>query len=528
MTTNRFFKLILPILCLAFTACSSDNDEPILPEFPEMQVVSLSAGQQTEINFKATSEWRLVSDKVWLRFLVPGTETTYSGDDNEEVAVVYGDAGEQTVTIIMKDNGHTFEPETATITMAMEGQTKAIFEVTRRAKSYEVSMVVRTGFSGSLEEADRLDMNYDTQYRLGFTANYDWKIDSYPDWIEPLSNITGKADVAVSTSNIESVYVKTDLLPYEKEGEIVIIRRSGEGNPVSFPITYDGMDSKVLTFNPPLYKNNGMMFSLDGFYCTGSGSDFDPYVKTEDKEKTFNIVTRNMDYRLLLMEYDMGSNTPREVPLDDSWLSCVESPDTKGEITVSLLSDNDDEDTRSLYLYFIPPYYYDNIGEYNFAKDFTVVDGKVNFNGRNGLGIAIRQQGVGKAATDEGFVIFKGNGDLLSEPIKVVDAEITGDYGITNIYAREFTREEWDVSYFGITVTGAEKLALVQWDVYPEWADIDYEYYGEDGYALVMPALSFDQLSDDEPASIYFFVPDAGGAGRELYGVLKIYKAFEE
>lgn len=433
MKMNRFLKLILP-LCVLFTACSSDDDQPAPLEFPELQTISVNVGEETEITFNAAGEWRLASDKSWVRFLVdrPGTSNT----EQDELPIISGNKGENTVTIIMKDNGHIFSSETAMLVMTIENQTKAICEVTRPAKVRGASTMMRTGATAEFEAVERIELPFDytNENQIGFQANFDWIITSYPEWMTPLKSITGKADQAVTANNAESFFLNNAARPYEKTGEIVISSRTGEGDSFTFPIEYAGMNPTTLIVESS--DRNGITFTHDGFYCLRGGGGVTP---TERRETSFDVVMRDMEYKLNLVRY-MPYN-PRELLFEDSWISCVD--DGEGNLTISLTEDNEEEKDRTLYLYIKPPAY---IEWYNYSQDFDIMGYDpsyqpiVEFNSK--IGIPIIQQG--KKGAPKGFRLLYWGWDRMDDPELVDDVELQNLYNTENIFVFDISKDKAD------------------------------------------------------------------------------------
>ena len=189
------------LFCLAtFAACSSNNDEQpqTPPTFPEKQTLSIPAGETLQVSFDAEREWRMTSDMAWVRFL--------AGNPAEEMPIASGQAGTNTVTLLMKTDGHRFAEETALLNMTMANVSQTVFEVTRPAKEREIRMMVSPNGS-AFAEAERLELLYGKSCRVGFKANFDWKIVSAPDWMAPMTRITGKANEAPTVSNLSLIHI---------------------------------------------------------------------------------------------------------------------------------------------------------------------------------------------------------------------------------------------------------------------------------------------------------------------------------
>lgn len=427
MTTNWFFKLSF-LLCMVATACSSDDSKQQAPPvFPEKQMLSVEAGQTLEIQFDAAQEWRMASDKSWLRFLI--------GESQEELAIASGDAGKNTLTILMKENGWGFDAESALLSLTMSNLTQVVYEVTRPAIIREVRMKYAKSVSGTPKEAESLTIAYNefTMCRIGFEANFDWKIRSMPEWMKPIRT-AGDANVVLSSNKmLDIVSIDLAMKPYEKNGVIVISDRL-ENQTFEFPVTYAGMPGNTIAVSPGSILRSGLTFTHDGrIYKTGtegSGS-------TEERESVIKVESRNMQCRIAVVAYDSQSNTAQEVTGAESWVSCVESPLTKAEYTISVNADNKTAADRKLYLYILPPDYMSGAG-YDYAKDFD----DDWFSSK--LGMCITQQ---VKPLSEGFVITAAvTNTPMAAPQKLNDPALQAEYGTENIYQKVFTPEEWAIS----------------------------------------------------------------------------------
>ena len=333
-----------------------------------------------------------------------------------------------------------------------------------------------------------------------------------------MTHITGKAD-AVPVYG-ETDYITTNKaiadadLPFSQQGEIVVKPHKGEGPEFHFPVSYPGMDDKAQTLAPATFGNT-LYFSHDGFYGTknpNSGIEF-----TEEKQTTLSVLTRELRRRIAVVRYNLDTKSASEVAPEECWLAYRE---TEGSAEVVLSAEPFEEwADRTLYIYFLPPYYLEN--DYDFSKDFRVSGQNVTFTGTT-YGRTVIQ--TGKPRT-EGFEItaYNSSWDLvtLSAPVKVTDRpELIEKYGTDNIYARAFTKDEWGgtpqaftVTVFGIDGTPvsnpAQKAEQEKW-----FAD----FASKPNQFTIGKRVDFDKLPDGE-YPIEVFKDD------KIYGVLIISKA---
>lgn len=422
-------------LLAAAAACSSSEEEPQKPVFPEKQTFEIAAGQTQKLSFSAPSEWRMISDKPWVRFL--------TGEQSEELPIAYGDAGDNTVTIMMKENGWTFAEEKAVLSMTMEGCSQPVFELARPARERRVAMHVKYYRDPAVTQ-DAIAISYAdrARYKIGFEANFDWKIISQPEWLTKLSKITGDAEVVPDPQKLESIGIESDFLPFEyadgadSKNAIVLSDRSGE-HTFHFQFTYEGFPDDELKLMPPTVLRSGLSFYYDK-RLMGSSMMGDAGPSENYETLIYQIVTRNMKHSLRLVEYDKAAKQPREIPLADSWLTVEPDKTQDHAYYLSVSKDNEIEEDRSLYLYILPPKYE---AGYDYASNF---DQAGNFDrSSNKYAICVTQ--LGKRL--EGFNLLGGWAqDIpIEEPVRVTDSELIARYGTTNIFEKRFTATEWGV-----------------------------------------------------------------------------------
>lgn len=455
MTTNWLFKWSIPMCMAVAVACSSDDKEqPSEPTFPEKQTLEVAAGQTYELRFDAEREWRMTSDKAWVRFIMD--------NDGQELPVAYGSGGENTLTIVMKENGWAFDTESALLSLTMDNYSQPVFELTRPAKERSVKMTVKyhTQQSGYDTQID-ISFADRTRYQIGFEANFDWKILSHPKWLKALSVITGDANVAAS--KLERIAIADESIPFEfadasnPENAIVIADRSGK-HTYTFPLTYNGLPDDAMSMLPTTTMSTGIEFyyngNLMGNNITGANGPSPEKLRLIEK-----IETRNLDYKLQLVEYDAAQKTAREIDANATWVNIapVAGVDHAYNISIKQTKEYTAWENRYLYLYVLPPKYKSG---YDYAANFNE-KGELDKTS-NKYGIRITQ--LGKRL--EGFVLTGGLSQeiSLSEPVLVTNQDLITQYGTSNIYEKAFTEAEWGVAgHIQIQVNG-------MWEIKHEFA----------------------------------------------------------
>ena len=371
----------------AMASCTKDaTEEEPAPVFPQLQSVTIQAGDQQSLNFTADKDWKLSIDKTtWCTFL----------DGEVETAQLSGLKGEVTVTVLVKDNGLDFNSDVAKLDLTLGNKTETIFEITRPGKAREVKLYAAVG-DGELTEVEKLEFKWNVpewgdpymdQMKFAVVANYDWAVAtpekctfSDKSWNE-IPGVTGKAGVGLEDEGFSLTYIKVneDANAYEINGKLVVTDTEGK-NPVEFDIVYPGYPENKVAIEPAsLLGMFGMNFSIDGFVIN---KGFDQEEVTTDKEVNVSVKAKNMEYSV----YKIANNDGKAVELGaDSWLKI--SDDKKGGLKVSATQNTTGD--REAYILVLPK---------ALVKDFkieTFIDqyGYANYD-YDGMFIKVTQKGV--------------------------------------------------------------------------------------------------------------------------------------
>lgn len=371
----------------AMASCTKDaTEEEPAPVFPQLQSVTIQAGDQQSLNFTADKDWKLSIDKTtWCTFL----------DGEVETAQLSGLKGEVTVTVLVKDNGLDFNSDVAKLDLTLGNKTETIFEITRPGKAREVKLYAAVG-DGELTEVEKLEFKWNVpewgdpymdQMKFAVVANYDWAVAtpekctfSDKSWNE-IPGVTGKAGVGLEDEGFSLTYIKVneDANAYEINGKLVVTDTEGK-NPVEFDIVYPGYPETKVAIEPAsLLGMFGMNFSIDGFVIN---KGFDQEEVTTDKEVNVSVKAKNMEYSV----YKIANNEGKAVELGaDSWLKI--SDDKKGGLKVSATQNTGGD--REVYILVLPT---------ALVKDFKVEDfinqyGYTNYD-YDGMFIKVSQKGI--------------------------------------------------------------------------------------------------------------------------------------
>lgn len=509
MITKWLLRLGMLICAISIAACSSDNEESSVPNFPDKQTLEVAAGETHVLTFLTERPWRMTSDKAWVRFLM--------GDPAEELPVAYGSAGENTVTIVMKQNGWAFDTESAQLSLTMDGHTQPIFELRRPAKERSVKMKVKYHTqqpeyetSVNISYADR------SRFQVGFEANFDWKVVSVPKWLQPLDVITGEADAPAE--KLERLTVADEWLPYgfedtnAPENTIVITDRLGEYT-FPFTFTFEGMPDDVLSLMPRTTLASGIQFYYDCRLMNDGLSSGGP---SQDRESIISeIETRNMDYTLEYVAFDLADKAAREITPEEAWFKVEPVVGEAHNYRISIKDETDYQawNDRRQYLFILPPKY--KKGGYDYASVFDE-EGNLDRE-RNKYGIQITQ--LGKRL--EGYVLVGGYSmDIpIADPIRMEDPVLIEKYGTANLYKKVFTEEEWSMN--GQIQIQANGLWEMRYE-FTDWADWMKSQPSPSAYRLALGSHTtrkpFAELP--EKVSPIFFKNSDGST----YGVLLLQK----
>lgn len=371
----------------AMASCTKDaTEEEPAPVFPQLQSVTIQAGDQQSLNFTADKDWKLSIDKTtWCTFL----------DGEVETAQLSGLKGEVSVTVLVKDNGLDFNSDVAKLDLTLGNKTETIFEITRPGKAREVKLYAAVG-DGELTEVEKLEFKWNVpewgdpymdQMKFAVVANYDWTVAtpekctfSDKSWNE-IPGVTGNAGVGPEDEGFSLTYIKVneDANAYEINGKLVVTDTEGK-NPVEFDIVYPGYPENKIAIEPAsLLGMFGMNFSIDGFVIN---KGFDQEEVTTDKEVNVSVKAKNMEYSV----YKIANNDGKAVELGaDSWLKI--SDDKKGGLKVSATQNTTGD--REAYILVLPK---------ALVKDFKVEDfinqyGYTNYD-YDGMFIKVTQKGV--------------------------------------------------------------------------------------------------------------------------------------
>ncbi len=420
-----YLQLMLLACSVFFVACSDDDDDSVLPVFPEAQSLAGVVGGEQTLTFEASQDWTLTSSALWCSFR-NGEEKTYSCS---------GSAGKQSVTIYVGDDAMELEKSyTAELTLTMGGKRQVICKVTRPVDGYEVHLFDADETEEFTVE-NPLMQDYDGKQSIVVTANFDWCM-LLPEALSS-SVVSGLAG--------EKVTIKPELVKgfTKNPAEWTLNFKNKEEQIVaSASVKYDGIPANKIEFsisNPW----TGITFAADGStYKLGD-------VKYDERALPLTVVAREDKYTVVYVDYQEVRNEITweyeyqytVLPEEDSWF-WVESEEP-GKLELHCMNNQDLAKTG--YLMIFPNAVYEEVKNDFENLVFDYENGGILREYEDFLAIKVMQEANARFTT--GFEATDGNGDPLldenggelplysyQDMIGATDEELIEEFGTTNVH----------------------------------------------------------------------------------------------
>lgn len=466
MNMKKLEYILLGLLVgFAMGACSSDDENAgvVDPVFPESQSYEIIPDQVCEISFEASTEWRVTTDKQWLKFI----------DETGKFQSLTGKAGKQTVRVTATNGALGFTDDKAQVKLTMGGKTQTIAEMNRAAKERVAKMYTVKG-SDIIEINEFVDKTFNRTEQIGFEANFDWKIDmaSLPGWIlsegaesSLIENLCGEAGQTISHNRMGSINIKLEERYKDLSGYITI-RDIESDYTCQFPVSAPGIEAgQIMWIGQVVNLRRGITWNDKGkklILDPGSGD----VISVTDELAACHVVIRDNDFEYRFMEWDPIERTAKEVPAEDIWVEV----EKEGGVLTLKAKENTNIDVRKMVLFLVP-----KNTEVDYDSHFTKYNGTFNFNTK-GYGIELNQYG---AIT---FKVWKQINSMkyeyMAEATKAANAEaIAENLGLENadnIFEYSFTKEQWDMSE-RLHIT---PLGMISWHGKFELFDENYKSLG--------------------------------------------------
>lgn len=389
---NWLFMSLLLYVTLNLVACS-DNEEEILPEFPEQVTINGNANSEATFSFNANMDWRLSSNKTWCTL----------ASSEMEGQNISGKAGSQVVKVKVSEVGLSFEESKATLTLSMGESSKAVAEVVRAAKQYELNVFDMDG-----KMINSLSIDYQGTIEFIVEANFEFAATEFSKWLD----VESWSDDAVQGKKSFRAIVKDEYAKDpQSQGSIVFSNETGS---VSFPvnISYEGMDPTKIIIS----SNDIETYSCWNWKVTMDGKTFtrkNDLTATTDEvygELKFNVIALNDAYTPVFIEDYNG-----EYYFDAAeWIHLKQNGET------AILTVDESDRTRNGLVMLFPNAVYDKIKN-DLAGNIVQADGTINYEYENKyMLISFTQK------NEDSGAFFIRNGRTWEEVIntKVTDADI--------------------------------------------------------------------------------------------------------
>lgn len=343
---NRILIASLSIAaCLFLGACTDDEEKaPVEFSFTALDGADTSLlDEQDEVigsfELDATGDWSLYSDKIW---------ATLSLDyDGEFFNDLRGNEGKYTVYVKVTNEARTFNGSQAVITVLAGDREEVVATVVRPAKSYAFGAIDAEGAG-----IESLNIGYDAESWVGFDANFDCAIISYPQWMnEPLATDGGY-----------TVSVADDCQPMPQNGELLFGNADGTIK-YSLPVAYSGMDPEKIVIGSD-YNPWGWYVTLDGksFSFESNDPSGETVVTTVEGCLDFTVKCLNYDCRFIMLEEHDSVLYASSSDDETAWVNVLRSDEEKSRVSVSVepFDATTANRSRTGYLFAVPAALYEN------------------------------------------------------------------------------------------------------------------------------------------------------------------------
>lgn len=264
-------------------------------------VVDATCGETVAVSFNVGYNWNINSDKDWCRI---------NGEDKS----LGGKPGEHTVNFVVNDRGNLFADDRASITLYMNGESRVIAYITRRAaKAYEVEV----SSNGQVyADGESLIIGAEGKLVLDLSPNFDMDLLKYdcPSWVQMERD--GKV-LTLSVMDDSMKYVinnANDSLRMTKDSTV---HRS-------FHVQYAGMNPREIRISQQLEEV--LVVSYDAKQAFLGAEEYEMPV-------SFSIVAANDEYEIVSLGYDESCGY-YILSEDEGWVTIQD--DAHGVVEVSV------------------------------------------------------------------------------------------------------------------------------------------------------------------------------------------------
>jgi len=332
MKTNKFWMCALAMTAFLMGACIEENEEPILPNFPDSTTsYFVEPGDTVVIPLNPTLDWQLFSDAMWCK--VDGLFLDTNGKAGDNLSVKF----------LISDESRGFEESYANITLRMGEESMVIAKITRRALEYQMTI---SDDITSYDDGQSIIIGTSGTKGLHVKANFNLdaiKINT-PQWISVERNENNFRLSVISDSLKYTIDNATDSIVFTKDSVFS----------TSLHIQYTGMDAKTIQLNQEWINAT----------VTQDGLSYSTMTEAYNAPFEFSVAALNDGYELVLVnEQDRTLSFVSEA---ESWLSIAD--DKVGNVCISF--DKNDGDIRTAYVFVFPTALSDSLVDEYALGDF--------------------------------------------------------------------------------------------------------------------------------------------------------------
>ncbi len=338
-----------------FTACSSDDDDTVTPVFPEVQTIAGAAGETKSFSFEANENWSLSSSDIWCKL---------QKNDGDAAFVINGEAGKQTVNVVITGDDASKDLSVAQLFLTMGGLTVAIAQVERSADGYSLKVYDVDG--NDITETG-IVAGYNAYTKFSVEANYRFAATNMPNWVEldggfmvgrPNEKTEGGAMFKEGTANAKYA------IGLEAGETITFASEDGKAK-VTVPVIYNGMPTNTMTVTYPTstpwadwtVSLDGKTFSQTG--TTGVTGEETTNTFTFSNFVPFTLKTAGDNFTLVLFQKTDNGLMAIQEPY-------IKTTGEKGEIRLSV---EEAYEEREAWVYAVPTAMLEEIGNANQMLD---------------------------------------------------------------------------------------------------------------------------------------------------------------
>ena len=322
---SKYWLVLMALVSVTlFTACSSDDDDAVIPVFPQVQTIAGAAGAELDFTFDANESWSLSSDKIWCK-LVQGEKT--------DAFVLNGTAGKQTIKVKITADDASKDMSVAQLFLNMGGQKVAIAEVKRSAAGHILTVYDADG--NDITETG-ITVGYNVYTKFTVKSNFRFAVTNTPAWVDLEGGfLVGTPNEAVvggvSFKENQGVSAKYAIA---KDGNYTITFTSEDGKAaVTVPVIYNGMTTSTMDVTYPTSSQWAVWnVSLDGKVFTQNGSSLnggDTNDFTFYNFVPFTLKTLGDAYQLVVFE-------KKEAGLFEDTSGAVKLQGEKGDVKLTV------------------------------------------------------------------------------------------------------------------------------------------------------------------------------------------------